>query len=228
MNSLANTSSFVYLDSLLDKGEPIYVRNTSKTRGVVVLTLNDGNKTHREAIPNTKYPICLTQKATPQAIRNSRDLRTLLDKGVLSLVAANDAEKELSNPEVRQALFDAYERLGAGSAAVRKSRGLDTDDGIAVDTSEGVSEFPTGDLEDAESETDLPNVQVRVQTLVESLASKDMKSRQVKSELMTMDLTTDDLTFLISNTQGIVQKFAKEEFAKKGGHPLDDEDESEE
>jgi hypothetical protein len=232
MSSL-DVSAFVYLDDLLDKKEPIYVRNSSARRGIVVVTLNDGVRTHREAIPNTKYPICLSNKATPAMIRNSRDLRTLLDRGVLSLVSKEVAERELSRDGVRQALQDAYDRIGAGSAAVRKLRGQKDDDGDEIGTAPSDAlllpngqekGFDPENIEDDEAVTDYPDVHLRVQTLVESLINRDMKSRQVKSELMSMDLTKDDLAYIIDNTQGIVQKYAKERFAELEGTPLEDSD----
>lgn len=231
--SLGESSAFVYLDDLLDKKEPIYVRNSSARRGIVVLTLNDGVRTHREAIPNTKYPICLSNKATPAMIRSSRDLRTLLDRGILTIVSKEKAEKELSKEGVRQALQDAYDRIGAGSSAVRKLRGQKEEDGDEIGTAPSENALlPNGqdrafdpeDIEDEEAVTDYPDVQLRVQTLVESLINRDMKSRQVKSELMSMDLSKDDLAYIIDNTQGIVQKYAKERFADVEGSSPDIDD----
>jgi len=229
-------SAFVYLDDLLDDKQPIYVRNSYSKRGIVVVTLNDGNRTHRESIPNTKYPICLSQKATPAMIRNSKSLRSLLDKGVLSLVSRPVAEKELSKPGVREALQDAYDRIGFSSAAVKKLRQRpDDEDEISTAPSDvpllaNGEEKPINpnDIEDEEAETDVPNVQIRVQTLVESLVNRDMKSRQVKGELMSMDLTEPDLAYLIDNTQGIVQKYSKEKFAELKGTPLAGDAESDE
>jgi hypothetical protein len=225
-------SAFVYLDDLLDNKEPIYVRNSAAKRGIVVVTLNDGVRTHREAIPNTKYPICLSNKATPAMIRNSRDLRTLLDRNILSLVAKDIAEKELARDGVKQALQDAYDRIGAGSSAVRKLRGTTEDEGDEIGTAPSDALMPNGkekafdpeNIEDEAAETDYPDVQLRVQTLVESLINRDMKSRQVKGELMSMDLTKDDLAYIIDNTHGIVQKYAKERFAELEGKPLEDSD----
>jgi len=227
------TSAFVYLDDLLDNKEPIYVRNSAAKRGIVVVTLNDGVRTHREAIPNTKYPICLSAKATPAMIRNSRDLRTLLDRSILSLVPKEQAEKELSRDGVRQALQDAYDRIGAGSAAVRKLRGTKDDEGDEIATAPSDSlllpngqekPFDPENIEDEAPETDYPEVQLRVMTLVESLINKDMKSRQVKGELMSLDLSKGDLAYIIDNTHGIVQKYAKERFAELEGRPLEDSD----
>ena len=229
-------SSFVYLDDVLDSKEPVYVRNTFSKRGAIVITLNDGTRTHREIIPNTKFPICLSNKATPAMIRNSKDLRECLDRGALSLVSKEQAEKELSDPTVREALAEAHARLSPRSAAVQKARS--TNDGGDDLTSLG-SEYSaksaapahttrTDVIEDAEPEDEdeeYSDVNIRVQTLVASLSNKDMKSRQVKGELMSMDLKETDLSYLIDNTTGIVQKYAKERYAELTGiSPADDED----
>lgn len=237
MSTAIEKSAFVYLDDLLDAKEPIYVRNSALKRGIVVITLNDGVRTHREAIPNTKYPICLSAKATPAMIRNSRDLRTLIDRKILSLVPKEQAEKELKKEGVEQALSDAYDRLSPNSGAVRKARNASDDKDDEIGVAPGEALLPSGqekgfdpnNIEDEEAVTDYPNVQLRVQTLVESLVNRDMKSRQVKNELMSMDLTKDDWAYLVDHTQGIVQKFAKEKFAELTGQPgVDDESDSDE
>jgi len=215
-------SAFVYIDRILDSKEPIYVRNVFSKRGIVVVTLNDGNRTHREPIPNTKYPICLSNKATADMIRNSKSLRQLLDKGVLELVPHKAAEKELSNPNVRQALADAYERISPSSSGVRANRTPtnqdDEDfDAPSVDDSDIEHNASISASDDVgferEDDPETEGVAIRVQTLVESLLSRDMKSRQVKSELMSMELSREDLSYVIDKTTGIVQRYAKEQLA---------------
>ena len=227
-------SAFLYLDKVIAKGEPVYVRNINKERGILVLTLNDSGRTHREVIPNCRFPICLSNKATPDMIKNSSSLRQLLDAGALELVTQEAAEKELSDPSTREALSAAYEKIGYKNRDVMRLRGkgedIASDDGVSVvpihqqldsSVAGGVpqafaAEFED-DIADAEPESDESAVAVRVQYLVEALASKDMKSRAVKNDLMSLDLTETDLAFIIDNTSGIVQKFAKEQLAKVRG-----------
>jgi len=230
-------SAFVYLDDLLDSKQPIYVRNIYPKRGALVITLNDGTRTHREIIPNTKFPVCLSNRATPSMIRNSKDLRECLDRRALALVTQEQAEKELSDPAVREALAEATARLTARSSAVQKARSVNDDgDDLTSLGSEYSSKSspamskPSDVIEDAEPEDEdeeYSDVNIRVQTLVASLASKDMKSRQVKSELMSMDLTESDLSFLIDSTSGIVQKYAKERYSELTGvlHLADEDSE---
>lgn len=236
MSSDYEKSAFVYLDSLLDNKEPIYVRNSYVKRGIIVVTLNDGNRSHREAIPNTKFPICLSAKATPDMIRNSKSLRSLLDKGALSLVSKDTAEKELSKAGVREALAEAYERIGFGSSAVKKLRQRPDDEEVIVSTSANIPMMANGEerpfdpdnIEDDDSESSGDDAQIRVQTLVESLTNRDMKARQVKADLMSMDLTEVDLAYLVSNTSGIVQRYAKEKFAELNGTHFESDDSDDE
>lgn len=226
-------SAFMYLDDLLEKKEPIYVRNVSKkpTRGIVVLTLNDNGRTHREAIPATKYPVCLSRKATPDMIRNSSSLRQFIDAGALELVPFKAAEAELQEEGAVEALQTAYEAIGYKNRDLMRMRKRSDDEIKVIGDANGVpvhnqltasvagkSPEPFSN----EYDDDIPlvrdeetsNPAVRVQYLVEALASKDMKSRAVKAELMGLELTRADLAFIIDNTSGIVQKYAKEQLAE--------------
>lgn len=229
------SSAFIYLDKVIEKGEPVYVRNVNKERGIIVLTLNDSGRTHREAIPNCRFPICLSNKATPDMIKNSSSLRQLLDAGALELVSMEQAEKELSDPGVREALSAAYEKIGYKNREIQRMRGGKTDisedtvvpvhqqlgASVAGDIPQAFANEFEEDIGDAPTESDDDSVTVRVQYLVEALASKDMKSRAVKNELMSIDLTSTDLAYVIDNTSGIVQKYAKEQLAATSGSSME-------
>lgn len=230
-------SSFQYLDKAIESGDPIYVRNVNKERGILVLTLNDSGRTHREVIPNCRFPICLSNKATPNMIRNSSSLRQLLDAGALELVTVKSAEEELSDPSVREALTAAYEKIGYKNRDVMRLRGATEEikqEGGIVPIHDQIGSITAGteipqafaneyeeDIGNAEPETNEEEVAVRVQHLVEALASKDMKSRAVKNDLMSIDLTTADLAYIIDHTSGIVQKYAKETLAAANGISAD-------
>jgi hypothetical protein len=230
-------SAFVYLDELLDNKQPIYVRNVYKTkdgkRGIIVVTLSDNGRTHREAIPNIKHPICLSNKATPNMIRNSSQLRQLLDANALELVPKEQAEQELGRPGVREAIAEAYERIGYKNRDVRALKKTAEDDEVADARLQGkavasVPEIPEhflasdSEIEMAEPLSDT-NVSARVESICESLASKEIKSRQAKNELEGVELTEADLAYIIANTTGIVQKYAKEKYALLTGESLDEE-----
>jgi hypothetical protein len=235
------TSAFVYLDELLDNKQPIYVRNVYKTkdgkRGIIVVTLSDNGRTHREAIPNIKHPICLSNKATPNMIRNSSQLRQLLDANALELVPKDQAEQELGRPGVREAIAEAYERIGYKNRDVRALKKTAEDDEVADARLQGKAvaaapEIPEhflasdSEIEMAEAITDT-NVSARVESICESLASKEIKSRQAKNELEGIELTEADLAYIIANTTGIVQKYAKEKYALLTGEAIDEESDDE-
>jgi len=214
------TSAFVYIDELLDNKVPIYVRNIYKTRGIVSVTFSDG---HKEVIPNTKFPVCLSSRATPDMIRNSRCLRQMLDHGVLELVDYKVAEEELSDPDIRNALEDAYARISNSSTDVlahRTAKSSDPDSPKPSDATDKANSF-SRDVEfvgEEDPDEETAGVADRVLTLVESFNNKDIKSRQVKSELLSLDLSSEDLSYLIDNTTGIVQRYAKEKFAEAQSH----------
>lgn len=239
---MKDQSAFLYLDDLINSKEPIYVRNTSKDRGnpgIVVVTMNDGARAHREVVPNTRIPVCLSSKVTPAMIQNSSSLRQYLDAGILELVSKSDAERELSVPGNQDKLRAAYERIGYKNRDVMRMRKKDdnfsgssgTDVPVIATGAESIEQFKNnynddiGDAapEDEDSSDDAEaNVNTRVLSLVESLANREMKSRHVKAELEALELSNDDLTYLIENTSGIVQKYAKEEYSQRTGAGADD------
>ena len=118
-------------------------------------------------------------------IKNSSSLRQLLDASALELVPQKQAEQELSDPSVRSALASAYEKIGYKNREIMRMRGQGED--IASDNlvpvhqqldaavAGGVPQaFATEfeeDILDAEPESDESTVAVRVQHLVEALAS---------------------------------------------------------
>lgn len=232
-------SSFVYLDDILDRNEKVYVRPTHRKKAILVLKFVDGNQIVPEVIPRTKYPICLSNKATPMMLRSSRDLRLHLERGTLTLVSQTVAEAELSKPGVRDALRQAYDNINPSTSTLAKARYNEPDpiDPIlGEDPTRGnfIHLDRTGDLEDADSaggsddfelDDDSPDLGVspRVESLVAALLGKDKKARQVKAELMSEDLTEEDLSFLIENTSGIVQAYAKEQYHELTGRESEED-----
>tara|TARA_R100000656_G_scaffold104176_1_gene76117 strand:+ start:145035 stop:145778 length:744 start_codon:yes stop_codon:yes gene_type:complete len=237
----ADKSAFLYLDEMLDKKEPIYVRNVARymgKRGIVVVTLNDGHRSHRETIPNTRHPVCLSAKVTPAMIANSKSLRELLDGGSLELVPREVAEKELSDETVQEELAAAYKSIGLRSEDVMRLRRGDDDFKITNENGLALQPdlSPQKDFVSFDNAPDMGNpynnsysddIQVladaglkdegaspRIVGLVEALSAGDMKAREVKSELVGMELSEKDLAYLIANASGIVANYAKEKFAR--------------
>ena len=229
------------LDSLLENKEEIFIRNVHKPRGIIVLSLTDRNgRPEREIIPNTKLPISLNGRLTPEMIGNSRDLRRLLFEGVLELVEPKEALKILEDPTKREELSLAYKNATGKHIDVDKMREVEEDKvstytqgssvmaGIPSELQEKLSqaEEEIGLIADDEEDSD---VQTKVKTIIAQLSSEppQIKNREAKFQLSTLDLTSADLYYIINNTvaQGVVNKYAKEQLAALTGESVEDNEE---
>jgi len=222
------------IDQILDSNKPIWVRNVHKPAGVVVLTLSDNSgRTAMETIPKVRHPVCLSARATPNMLRNSMNLRDLVQKGVLQLVTDDEANEYFrNNPDAAVDVQLAYQRLGTNDPRVAKNREIGKvgdellhhklSDSVTA-TSYSGDEFgdaltePDPDEFDeigvAPSEEDA-SVKPRVKAIMESLGTKEMNIREVKAELGSMDLSEDDLAYVVSNSTGVIEKWAKSELLK--------------
>lgn len=227
------------IDTLLDSGDPIWVRNVHKPPGIVVLTLVDGSgRSAVETIPKVRHPICLSARATPSMLRNSMDLRNLIQKGVLQLVTDKEAKDFFrDNPEAEEDVQLAYSRLGTHDPRVLNFRGDGGDivvakaDGDAAPLSKEEQQelAQSGEIRIRPAEED-GNVSSRVKGLLQSLSSGELRARDVKSELDTLDLTEDDLAYTVAQSSGIVKTWAKKRLAslRSQKEPPDEESVAEE
>lgn len=209
-------SAFIYLDDVVEKKEPIYVRNTMKEPGVIVLTFPTSHgKTHRQIIPNTRVPICLSNDVTFEMIRQSTSLRKCLNLKVLSLVDRKKAEMELSDPDAREALEVAYNRVHNRGTREATTRLVET----MVIGKDGHQQMVTEEKSDSVSiEKDTSSldgtISTRVTAIITALVDGNIKARDAKSELFNLELSSVDLSYIISNCpDGIVKTFAKKRMA---------------
>ena len=102
---MATKTKALNLDDLLDNGKKVFVRNTTRPMGHIVLTFitNNGKSIPRN-IPRTWIPICLTDSLAPDVIRQSNDLRLFLQKGVIALIDPDEALKELEKADSQEEL----------------------------------------------------------------------------------------------------------------------------
>lgn len=234
------------LDSLLDNNEEVYIRNIHKPRGIIVLSLTDrSGKPQREVIPNTKVPINLNNRLTPDTIKNSADLRRLLSDGVLELVDQKEATHILEDPSKREELAAAYRNATGKHVDVDKIRGLEEEEtanssdthiqGLAVvaGKADEIQERLKMAAENAgidDDDEEDPGVQIKVKTLIAQLSANppEIKNREAKYQLSTLDLTREDLYYIIENTSsGVVNKYAKEQLAVMTGEPISDDNDEE-
>ena len=236
-------SGYRHIDQILDENKPIWVRNVHKPRGNVILTMTDrSGRVQKLDIPGIKHPICLSDRITPDTLRNSRDLRDLITRRVLELVPPAEAEAYYeANPRAREDVDRAYQYLDYGNPEIRKMRETGReDDELLYTHKQGeslvVGKHAAGPLAPPADDDDgdigiVPNnedgdVQSRVKILVAALATREKKARDVRSELEALDLSDSDLAYVVANSQGLVEKFAKQEFAARRGQSLDVVDDS--
>lgn len=93
------------LDDLLKDNLPVYVRNRSKPRGEVTVTVfrPDGNP-YLIVVPKTWVPICITDQVSPETLKNSDDFRLNLQKGLLELLSVEAAQELLNDPDASEEL----------------------------------------------------------------------------------------------------------------------------
>lgn len=106
------------IQKMVDDGEPIYVVNKSasilgKSHLLVIEFPNpSGGRGSTVKIPPFKYPVNLTiQVAPPAAIPMSRSFINWVNRGVLKIMPREQAEAILSQPEVKNAVEAAYNKL---------------------------------------------------------------------------------------------------------------------
>ena len=219
------------IDQLLDEKKQVYIRNISKPRGIIVLTLVSSNgRTQREVIPNTKHPINLMHRATPDMIANSPYLRRLLQSKVLELVDPTLAEEALTDADVVAELDASYKAIDYRSSAVASARtGKSIEEITSIFNPQSIEHNEeiramvdqlkknNSDITEDATEEDA-NVQTRVKVALEEL-----KPREIRAELEKCDLTVDDLKYIIDNTSaGLVNSYAKKKLSELTGKKVQD------
>ena len=195
----------VDIDALLNEGKKIFVKNTSRPMGHVVLTFVTPNgKSIPRNIPRTWIPICLTDSLSPEVIRQSSDLRLFIQKGVLKLMDPADAAallKEVDAKEEQQRLnisdFSQQSTLTERVASMENQQTYST--GINTPGEEGL-----GQVADP--------VNSRVKSTLLQVEAKDLTEREAVAEFRIMqdEMSTHDLTYVISETkeEGPLRRFA--------------------
>lgn len=193
------------LDELLSAGKKVYVKNTSRPMGHIVLTFVTPNgKAVPRPIPRTWIPICLTDTLAPNIIRESNDLRQFIAKGVLALVDPTDAQKSLNTDEGKeeQTRLNISE-FSNKAEATERTTALENQY-----TSEANVNNPMGPPEGQQVDP----VNNRVKATLLRVESSDLTEREAVSEFRIMEgeLTSHDLTYIISQVEdeGPLKRFA--------------------
>jgi len=193
------------LDDLLNNGKKVYVKNTSRPMGHIVLTFVTPNgKAVPRPIPRTWIPICLTDTLSPAIIRDSNDLRQFLSKGVIQLVDPSEAQRILNTPEGNE----EQERLNLSDFSNRAEASERVLQMESQYTSEANVNNPMGPPEGHQTDP----VNNRVKATLLRVESKDLSEREAVGEfrIMENELTSHDLTYIISQAEndGPLKRFA--------------------
>ncbi len=194
------------LDTLLDKGKKVFVRNTTRPMGHIVLTFitNNGKSIPRN-IPRTWIPICLTDSLAPDVVRQSNDLRLFLQKGVIALVDPDEALKELEKADSKEELNRLnISDFSATATATERVLQMDKDQS----TPSPAINNPMAPIEGVVADP----VNNRVKATLLQVEAKDMTEREAVAEFRIMkgELSHHDLTYIISQAveEGPLRRFA--------------------
>jgi len=203
--------SKVELDTLLNEGKKIFVKNTSRPMGHIVLTFVTPNgKSIPRPIPRTFIPICLTDTLSPDVIRQSSDLRLFLNKGVIKLVDPEEATRLLQTEEAQEEM-NRLNLSDFSAASVATERVLQLEN---QQTYTSAINNPNSPVEGGV----LDPVNNRVKATLLQVEAKDMTEREAVGEFRIMrdELTNHDLTYIISQSQdeGPLRRFAYQQLSE--------------
>lgn len=199
------------LDALLDDGKKVFVKNTSRPMGHIVLTFVTPNgRSIPRPIPRTFIPICLTDTLSPDVVRQSSDLRLFLNKGVIKLIDPDEATKELQSEESQEELrrLNLSDFSASATATERVSKMTDQQTYVpAVNNPNAPVEGVT-----------LDPVNNRVKATLLQVEAKDMTEREAVAEFRIMkgELTNHDMTYIISQApdEGPLRRFAYQQLSE--------------
>jgi len=204
-------ANVVELDSLLNEGKKVFVKNTSRPMGHIVLTFVTPNgKSIPRPIPRTFIPICLTDTLSPDVIRQSSDLRLFLNKGVIQLVDPDVATKELQSVEAQEELkrLNLSDFSSSATATERVSK---------MENQQTYVSAVNNPNEPVEGVTVDP-VNNRVKATLLQVEAKDLTEREAVAEFRIMrdELTNHDLTYIIAQIaeEGPLKRFAYQQLSE--------------
>ncbi len=102
-------------------------RNRSQPKGVIVFTVTEADKnTVTITLPKTFIPLDVTSWASMDSLRNSNEFRTLLRKGAIVAVDANEARKYLATDVAQKEVVRLRQDKGVGTAISATKFNLNT------------------------------------------------------------------------------------------------------
>ena len=187
------------LDRLINAGQSVYVLNTSALstgdKGMIVVNFFDGTRRDFFKMPPTFIPMCVSDAIPSSRLRESRDFKQCLLKGMLTLVDPLSAENYLSTAEAQ----DEYESLvlsehSASFNNIDVEREVSRRTRISHQTGAG-----QGPIQDVSAVDTISN---RVRGIVESMISGSMSGKDALTQLRRHQtaLRSVDFSYVIENS----------------------------
>ncbi len=205
MATTKKTKAAEDLDTLLDKGKKVFVRNTTRPMGQIVLSfITNNGKSIPRPIPRTWIPICLTDSLAPDVVLQSNDLRLFLQKGVIQLVDPDEALKELQSSDAQE----EQRRLNISDFSAAAEA---TDRVLEMQNQQTFAPAINNPMAPVQGVVADP-VNNRVKATLLQVEAKDMTEREAVAEFRIMrgELSHHDLTYIISQSveEGPLRRFA--------------------
>lgn len=202
---MASKRKAVDLDELLRDGKKVFVKNTSRPMGQIVLTfVTSAGKAEPRPIPRTWIPICLTDSLSPEIIRTSNDLRLFLQKGIIELIDPEEALQILSTTDAQEEAKRLHTSAFSSSASATQKI-------LKMEAQQTYSPSINNPMAPVDTVVADP-VNNRVKSTLLRVEAKDMTERDAVAEFRVMkgELTNHDLTYIISQSEdeGPLRRFA--------------------
>jgi hypothetical protein len=201
------------LDTLLEKPDAIYVLNTTKPTGTIICTFQDssGRNSKPLKVPKTWIPIKVSGSIPKELLKSSMDFRAHLDKGILTLISAKDAEKILSQKDAQEELSRLNKSaFSSGSNMMTRS----AQDMMAAHNAQSeVADLKSQHMKIENEEEDLVmRVNPAVYDISTRFNAKGLDTKTALNELRCIqnDLKPEDCNYIIANMDGQVRQWAKE------------------
>ena len=214
------------LDRLINSNQPIYVVNTSALstgdKGMIVVNFFDGNRREFFKMPPTFIPMAVSDAIPSTKLRDSRDFKQCLLKGMLTLVDPTSAENYLSTPEAQ----DEYESLVLSEHSAQfKNIDVEREVNRRTRVAHQAGNDSQGPVQDFGAVDMISN---KVRGLVESMVSESITTKEALTQLRRHQsaLKTVDFSYVIENsTDPALTKWAKKALTNAANEYDDDDDE---
>ena len=214
-----------HLDRLINAGKPIYVLNTSALstgdKGMIVVNFFDGTRRDFFKMPPTFIPMAVSDAIPASKLKDSRDFKQCLLKGMLTLVEPASAEDYLSTGDAQ----DEYESLvlsehSAQFNNIDVEKEVSRRTRVAHQTGGG-----NGPIQDVSAVDTISN---KVRGVVESMVSGTMSSKEALTQLRRHQsaLKSVDFSYVVENSSDSdLTHWAKKALVKASQHDVEEYEE---